>query len=75
MLAISLRTGGYFEVDTGRGIVRVHIVGAGSNVVRLGVEAPRSMGVVRDRVLEKIQALRDGHLPGKVVHLATALED
>lgn len=75
MLAISLRTGGYFELDTGRGVVRVHIARAGKTMVRLGIEAPESMGIVRDRVLEKIQTMRNGHMPGQVVHLATALED
>ncbi len=75
MLGISLRNGGFFEVDTGRGIVRVHIADSSKTMVRLGIEAPRSMGIVRDRLLEKIEAMRHGNLPEPVAQLATTSED
>ena len=75
MLGISLRNGGFFEVDTGRGIVRVHVADSSKTMVRLGIEAPRSMGIVRDRVLEKIAAMRHGHLPEQGIQLTAAVED
>jgi sRNA-binding carbon storage regulator CsrA len=58
VLAIKLRQGGFFEIETGLGLVRVEVVEVSSSGVKLGVDAPTSMNVNRDKVLAKRAQMR-----------------
>ena len=65
ILAIKLSQGGFFEVETGLGLVRVQVVRLSDSTVVLGVEAPTAMNVARDKVLAKRaemrRQVREGH--------------
>ena len=69
ILAFKLHEGGFFEVETGLGTVRVHVVNVGDTAVTLGVDAPAAMGVARDKVLARRAEMR------KVHESANPLED
>jgi len=58
VLAIKLRQGGFFEIETGLGLVRVEVVEVSSSGVKLGVDAPAAMNVTRDKVLAKRAQMR-----------------
>lgn len=56
MLRLEIDPDGFVEIDTGCGMVRIH--NAGGRSAHIGVEAPSSMDIVRDRVLAKRKAQR-----------------
>jgi sRNA-binding carbon storage regulator CsrA len=58
VLAIKLNRGGFFEIETGLGLVRVEVVEVSSSAVKLGVDAPTCMNVNRDKVLAKRAQMR-----------------
>jgi sRNA-binding carbon storage regulator CsrA len=74
-LGISVRRGGYFELDTFQGTIRIHISRSSESAVRLTIDAPASVGILRDEVLEKIEVMRHGHLPEQVAQLASTSDD
>lgn len=67
ILAIKLNQGGFVEVETGIGLVRVQVVRLSDSTVTLGVEAPTAMNVTRDKVLAKRAQMRsqvrEGYTP------------
>ena len=67
ILAIKLNQGGFVEVETGIGLVRVQVVRLSDSTVTLGVEAPTAMNVTRDKVLAKRALMRsqvrEGYTP------------
>lgn len=67
ILAIKLARGGFFEVETGLGVVRVQVARLSDGTVTLGVEAPTFMNVARDKFLvrraEMRSQVREGYTP------------
>ena len=59
MLALKLRPGGFFQIETARGeTIRVHVMDSTDAGVCIGVDAPDDMDVARDKVLAKRAAAR-----------------
>ena len=62
MLILSRRPGDAVLIDGG---IRVVVVGVEGGTVRLGIEAPRGLGIVREEIAERIaeENRRAGTLP------------
>lgn len=62
MLILSRRTGEAILIDGG---VRIVVLGTDGSGVRLGIEAPASVGIVREEVVQRIEEenIRAGATP------------
>ncbi len=68
MLILSRKPGEAILVDGG---IRIVVLGADASSVRLGIEAPSSVGIVREEIVERIaeENRRAGAAPGDVTLL------
>lgn len=57
-LAIKLSRGGFFELETGSGVVSVVVVRLGDSSVTLAVQAPKDICITRDKLLAKRAEMR-----------------
>ena len=57
-LAMKLRAGGFFELETGSGVVSVVVVRLGEGAVTLAVQAPKDICIMRDKLLAKRAEMR-----------------
>jgi hypothetical protein len=57
-LAIKLSRGGFFEMETGSGVVSVVVVRLGDGAVTLAVQAPKDICITRDKLLAKRAEMR-----------------
>ena len=57
-LVIKLSRGGFFEMETGSGVVSVVVVRLGDSTVTLAVQAPKDICITRDKLLAKRAEMR-----------------
>lgn len=62
MLILSRKSGETIEIGND---VKVLILGIKGAQVRIGIEAPKDVGVHRAEIADKIRAENDGKIPGK----------
>ena len=70
MLILSRKLGEAILIDGG---VRIVVLGVDSGAVRLGIQAPSDVGILREEIVERIaeENLRAGAKPGAVEWLET----
>lgn len=68
VLQIKVRRNEFFEIDTGSGVIRVTVMDLHGGSAQVGIEAPGCMSIYRDRVLAKLQELRQPRGPEEIGH-------
>jgi carbon storage regulator len=72
MLILSRRPGDAILIDGG---IRIVVLASGQRCVRLGIEAPAQVGIVREEIVGREGAGRAPALNGTGTHVEPAAED
>ena len=59
MLVLTRQNGGAIMIETPAGLVTIKVLGIRGGQVRLGVDAPRELEVLREEIYDKIQSERN----------------